>query len=73
VVVYSTAPKFIETFKANAKTPEAIDALPPHFVKGLGFGDHTIEQIVLGDVEFLRNSLEQSFDFQRHDDFWMCP
>jgi carbonic anhydrase len=53
---YITGPKMIEDFKAHAKTPEAINSLPPGLGENRGFGDHTIEQVVLGDVEFLRNS-----------------
>ncbi|KAF5347060.1 hypothetical protein D9758_011612 [Tetrapyrgos nigripes] len=54
---YTTGPKFKEHFKAHAKNPDALDSLPAYSASDKrGFGDATIEQVVLSDVEYLRNS-----------------
>ncbi|KAF5335233.1 hypothetical protein D9758_014779 [Tetrapyrgos nigripes] len=54
---YTTGPKFKEHFKAHTKNPDALDSLPAYSASDKrGFGDATIEQVVLSDVEYLRNS-----------------
>ncbi|KAF5356402.1 hypothetical protein D9758_009548 [Tetrapyrgos nigripes] len=54
---YTTGPKFKEHFKAHVKNPDTLNSLPAYSASDKhGFGDATIEQVVLSDVEYLRNS-----------------